>query len=235
MRSSSSWKVPPASSASSHCARSACPSRTRFIRRSSCATCPAEGPSSTASLRTGRGIGSRRAMPSGSIRTTLTRTLPSTSTRRTTGTAALVEMQGPPEAAAGDAPPAADAGGSDRQLRGRGAHRSSEGTMGTMRGRGRGRPKRRFGADACGRIIDLRYRDWQRTYRVRVVKYDKAANHHHIHSRGLSTWDDESFEDEIDLNAMYDCGDVKFVDSDGDSEEEDSEARNPRRSRRLRR
>jgi len=148
--------------------------------------------------------------------------------------AALVALEEPPlaEAANGDAPHIDDIGPGVVQTRGRGARRGAVGTTRSRRGRG---PKRRFGDDICGRVIDLRYRDWPDTYRVRVVRYDKGADHHHIHSRGLSTWDDESFEDEIDLNAMYASGDVTFIDSNGDSDEEASDARRPRKRGRGRR
>jgi len=97
------------------------------------------------------------------------------------------------------------------------ASRRGRGGAGARRGAGRnggrGGCKRpvRLGDEICGRVIDLSYLDPPATYRVRVISYDLQQGWHICDSEGLSTWDGESFTDEVDLNQMSAQGLVTFV------------------------
>lgn len=139
--------------------------------------------------------------------------------------AALVTIEAPAlgQTATNDIPQKVEAGAIVPVQGGRGAH----GAVSNRRGRRPG--SKRYGNEILGRVIDVRYQDYPDPYRARIVQYDKKSGHHHIHSRGLSTWDDESFEDEIDFNDMYGKGEVKFIDASGDSEEDPVEPRRPKK------
>mmetsp|Transcript_21594 Transcript_21594/g.43572 ORF Transcript_21594/g.43572 Transcript_21594/m.43572 type:complete len:302 (-) Transcript_21594:13-918(-) len=74
-----------------------------------------------------------------------------------------------------------------------------------------------FGRDIVGRVVDVCYINESppAIYRMRVIRYIGKEGFHHVDSKGLSTWDGESFDDTIDLNAMYVAGHIRFVDDDG--------------------
>lgn len=89
---------------------------------------------------------------------------------------------------------------------------SRRGRGGARRGKNSGRSKPvRYGDEICGRVIDLSYLDPPATYRVRVLSFDRQSGWHICDSEGLSTWDGESFTDEVDLNQMSAQGLVSFV------------------------
>jgi len=98
------------------------------------------------------------------------------------------------------------------------------------RGRGRGRfmakypitpndrsdePKipRHLGVEICGRTVDITYTDPPEKYRVQVVGFDSKSGWHSVDSKGLSSWDGEDFQDEVDLNSMLAAGQLEFVES----------------------
>lgn len=77
-------------------------------------------------------------------------------------------------------------------------------------------PLPQFGAELVGRILDASYPADEgqpaATYRVRVVDYIHEQGWHVVDSAGLSDWDGESFSDELNLDAMFALGRIRFVD-----------------------
>lgn len=97
---------------------------------------------------------------------------------------------------------------------------------GARQGRGK---QRLFGDEILGQVIDLSYTDPPATYRMLVVHFDKEQGWHHVDSNGLSTWDGESFTDEIDLNQMYSQGLVRFVEDNLGEEFQTGARKRPRK------
>lgn len=73
--------------------------------------------------------------------------------------------------------------------------------------------RRAFGAEIVGSVVDVTYpaEEGGATYRVRVTEFKQELGWHEVDSEGLSAWDDESFQDEINLNEMYALGSITFV------------------------
>jgi len=67
------------------------------------------------------------------------------------------------------------------------------------------------GAGLVGAVLDLRYLNPPKTYRVRVVGFDSRTQWHQVDSTGLSTWDGEAFKDTVNLAQMEAAGQVKAV------------------------
>jgi len=69
-----------------------------------------------------------------------------------------------------------------------------------------------FGAEIKGAVLDVFYEEEKQTFRVRVDKFIKDDGFHHVDSAGLSDWDGDSFDDTLNMSAMYAQGFIKFVD-----------------------
>jgi len=69
-----------------------------------------------------------------------------------------------------------------------------------------------FGAEIMGAVLDVFYEEEKQTFRVKIDKFMKEDNFHHVDSTGYSEWDGESFDDTLDVNDMYPKGFIKFVD-----------------------
>lgn len=67
-----------------------------------------------------------------------------------------------------------------------------------------------FRSEIIGEIVTITYPDNAGVFDVRVSKYDENTKWHIVESDGLSYWDDDDFDDEIDLNEYYRNGRVRF-------------------------
>merc|ERR1719469_584889 len=67
------------------------------------------------------------------------------------------------------------------------------------------------GRELMGSILDVRYTDPPKTYRVRVVDFIAAQGWHKVDSTGLSSWDGEPFKDELHVTEMAANGQIKMV------------------------
>lgn len=68
-----------------------------------------------------------------------------------------------------------------------------------------------FAEDLVGAIVDVTYEEPRCTYRVKVLKFVAKKGWHQVDSKGLSTWEGESFKDTIDFNDMYAAGQIEIV------------------------
>merc|ERR1719446_391713 len=66
-----------------------------------------------------------------------------------------------------------------------------------------------FGAELEGEIVEIKYP--QGTCKVRVTRYLPKKGWHRVSSAGLSTWDGQNFNDEINITEMYAAGLVDIV------------------------
>mmetsp|Transcript_54907 Transcript_54907/g.128388 ORF Transcript_54907/g.128388 Transcript_54907/m.128388 type:complete len:315 (+) Transcript_54907:126-1070(+) len=70
-----------------------------------------------------------------------------------------------------------------------------------------------LGQEVVGRVVEIAYIDPPETYRVKIMKYDSESQFHTVDSTGYSTWDDESFQDTLDLNVFQQAGRLTFMET----------------------
>jgi len=85
---------------------------------------------------------------------------------------------------------------------------------GKSKGKGKGKAaKRRYGEELVGELLEVTYPEG--TFRVRVVDYIRQRQWHIVDSAGLSTWEGESFTDELIISEMEDEGALVFLGGGG--------------------
>jgi len=67
-----------------------------------------------------------------------------------------------------------------------------------------------FRAEVIHEVITIDYPENAGIFDVRITGYDEESRFHKVASSGLSLWDGDEFDDEIDLNTFYRAGFVKF-------------------------